>query len=204
MPQTRQLTTSVRSIHLNRLATAIVVVSLAVGAVGLYFFQGYRQRQAKRQVMTVARELRDAGDFQMVVRHLNQFLLAEPMDVDALTLKAEVVAELAKTPDSILGAAKAQETLLRADPDPNSKASQDARRRLVSLYIRYGDIKRSFARTFIGHLDATLNMRYGAAEKIATELIERGADDPEAHRLRALAGSLRGPWRSRGDRFGNP
>jgi tetratricopeptide (TPR) repeat protein len=137
--------------------------------------------------MAVAQRLKEAGESEMVVRHLNQYLLLEPTDSDALALKAEAIVALAKekNPGAILGAAQAQETLIRAAPE--SPEAQKARRRLVTLYTRYGDFLRENANTVITSQIALRESRYAAAERTARELMAGGADDPEAHRLLALA-----------------
>jgi len=69
--------------------------------------------------MAVARQLREAGHPEMVVRHLNQYLATEPADLEALALRAEVIVELAKGKNlgAIMTAAQAQEALIRADPE---------------------------------------------------------------------------------------
>ena len=187
MPYSRHRSTSIRTVRVNRAATITVVVALVLGAIGTLILREVSRRQNNRKVMAVARQLRDAGEPDMVVRHLNQYLFLDPADVDALALRAEVIVDLAKGKNlgAIMAAAQAQEALIRADPE--GPQAQEARRRLVALYTRYGDIYREHANTVVTSEIALRESRYSAAERIANELIIRGADDPEAHRLLALA-----------------
>jgi tetratricopeptide (TPR) repeat protein len=178
----------IRSIHVNFKALAVLVALLGAGTLVVYLVKVGQERRMSREALETARRLRDAGEVDLAVRHLNQHLAIQPADVNALGLKGEILAGSAQSPGQIMEAARVHEQFLRASP--NDPGSQDVRRRLVNLYVRYGDLLKVLAVTQVASELITLESRYRAAESFARQLIDRGANDPGAHRL--LAESLDG------------
>lgn len=175
----------VRSIRVNYRGLLVVVAAAVVIGLGLFGLQLFQERRMTREALATARKLQAAGDSDLAVRHLSQHLALRPRDIEALVLKSEILAAAAKGPGQMMEAAKVHEHLLRVAPDDPS--SQEARRRLVDLYIRYGDFNKASATTMLYSAAAALESRYRAAEVIARQLIAGGADDAGARRLLALA-----------------
>lgn len=177
--------TTVRTVKLNRLALLATVALLSAAGLSLYLLQGAQERRMSREALATARRLRDTGEPDLAARHLSQHLGLHPDDVEALALRAELLAAAARGTDQYLGAAQAQEQLVRSAPD--APASQAARRRLADLYVKYGESTRSGASSQISIELATLESRFQAAAVVARQLIDRGADDAGAHLLLAKA-----------------
>ncbi len=183
MAQSR--TRSVQSVRFNIRAVVVVAATAAAIGLGLFFLNSYQERRASAAVLDNARRLHKAGEADLAVRQLNQHLALRPTDVDALELRSLILYEVARGPEATFGAAKAQEQFLRVAPDV--AGSQDARRRLVELYVRYGEANRSIAKSQSDIELVTLESRFRAAELVARQLIARGAHDAGAHRLLAMA-----------------
>ncbi|HEX4831161.1 MAG TPA: hypothetical protein VH478_08730, partial [Trebonia sp.] len=175
--------TTVRTVRFNRLAVASTIIVAAAAGLALYRLDVVQDQRMTRAAVAAARRLHEAGETDLAVRHLGRHLALHPDDADALAVRAEILAAAARGPEQYLGAAQAQEQLVRSAPD--APASQAARRRLADLYVKYGDATRSNALTQVDAALATLDSRYQAAAVVARQLIDRGADDPGAHLLLA-------------------
>ncbi|MDR3638835.1 MAG: tetratricopeptide repeat protein, partial [Isosphaeraceae bacterium] len=99
--------------------------------------------------------------------------------------KGRLLAATARDPSQWFAAAAVHEKLLRIDPE--GAAAQDARRRLVGLYLRASDAVRQSDSFRIAPEMAMNSLRYQAAERVARELIRRGATLAGDHRLLAMA-----------------
>ena len=178
----------VRSVRVNWRGLLAVAAAAALLAGGSYLLTRYQEGRVSRAALATARKLHKAGDNDLAVRHLNQHLDLSPADLGALRLKGEILTDAARSPGELLEAARAEEKIVRLDPE--APAAQDARRKLVDLYVRYGDTLRAsvagLGLTFADQI-ATLDSRYRVAETYAKQLIARGANDAEAHRLYATA-----------------
>ena len=103
----------------------------------------------------------------LALKFLDRYLELKGGDIEALDLRAKLLAESARSYREAEGAAQACDYLLRRDPDGPGR--QETRRRLVEMYLR------------MGHAKA------GTAEATARELIARdeqaGVKDARDHRL---------------------
>jgi tetratricopeptide (TPR) repeat protein len=174
-----------RSIRVNYRGLLVVAVAVVVVGLGLFGLNVLQERRMTREAMAVAKRLHAAGDSELAVRHLSQHLALRPRDIEALVLKSEILAAAARGPAQMFEAIKVHEHLLRVAPD--EPASQPARRRLVDLYVRYGDYNKASATNMLFSAAAALESRYRAAESVARQMIARGADDAGARRLLAMA-----------------
>jgi len=171
--------------HLNRRVALGLAGVVAARGLALAAANAYQARRMGDEAVAAARRLRDVGDGNLALLTLNQHLTLRPRDRAALRLRAEILTETASGPGALLAAAKANEQLVHQAPE--APDSQDARRRLVDLYVRYNDAVRVGASTtFVDKLIA-LDSRYRAAVAYARQLIDRGARDVGAYRLLALA-----------------
>ncbi|MFO0910979.1 MAG: tetratricopeptide repeat protein [Isosphaeraceae bacterium] len=168
--------------------TAAILLSCLVLAVvsGLYLVNMVQERRLSREALATAQRLEKDGEIDVAMRHLSQYLAMHPADADALELKTRLMEKVATSPAQALDVARAYDQLLRLQP--GGQYAQKARRRLVEQYVRYGDLIKQSAVFFEAMPGmSALEARYQAAETHARELIRRGADDAEAHRLLAMA-----------------
>ncbi|MGE3822292.1 MAG: tetratricopeptide repeat protein, partial [Isosphaeraceae bacterium] len=178
----------IRTTRVNVSAVAVVIALALVVGPGLYALNLFQARRISQEALASAARLRDAGEPDLAVRNLDQHLARNPGDVDALGMKSEILASVALrsgNPGLYIDAARVHEQFLRVAP--NDPASQDVRRRLIELYVKYGDALKAMASTEFANLLATLDSRYRAAEMVARQHISRGATDPGARRLLAMA-----------------
>ncbi len=119
--------------------------------------------QARRQV--------EAGRTDLALSYLNEALRREPRNLEALNLKTELLERSARSADDLLSAIKLGELSLRLAPD--GPQSQALRRRLVALHLK------------VAPLLPEPGPRYNLADDLARQLIEKGARDADAYRLRA-------------------
>ena len=182
----------------NPRAAAALAVLFVVGTLGVWALRREQELRALSAVLALARNYREAGDPDLAIRHLNQCLAGFDGQTAArvsparrsglvalLDLKTRILAETARSPDQMLAAAKFHEQLLRLEPA--GERSQAARRRLVTLYLKYSDSFR-LSLVFQAAPELAVNdLRYHAAETFARQLIGLGAGDAEAHRLLAMA-----------------
>ena len=191
-----------RTTHINWKALA-VVVALAVAAVAGYFVMLTRQDDRMRlEALTLVRRFQAESKSEpaqakvktdLALRNLNQYMATHPPDMETLELKAELMDKQPVPTEQLLAVAQVYESMLRLTP--KGPESQKLRRRLVDLYIRFGDMLRTAVLTGEIKSDmATQASRYNVAKSHALRLIDEGAQDPEAHRLLAMAlDSLAGP-----------
>ena len=182
----------------NPRAAAALAVLFVVGTLGVWALRREQELRALSAVLALARNYREAGDPDLAIRHLNQCLAGFDGQTAArvsparrsglvalLDLKTRILAETARSPDQMLAAAKFHEQLLRLEPA--GERSQAARRRLVTLYLKYSDSFR-LSLVFQAAPELAVNdLRYHAAETFARQLIGLGAGDAEAHRLLAMS-----------------
>lgn len=178
----------IRTTRVNIPALAVVLALILVGGPGLYLLNIVQTRRISQEALAAAARLRDAGEPDLAVRNLNQHLERNPGDINALGMKSEILASVAlKSGNASLyiDAARVHELFLRVAP--NDPGSQDVRRRLIELFVKYGDALKAMANTEFADLLAALDSRYRAAEMIARQHISRGATDAGARRLLAMA-----------------
>lgn len=118
-----------------------------------------------------ARQQIEAGQAPLALSFLNEAIRRNPRDVEALDLKADLLAQAARDADDLSAAIQLSEQALRLDPE--GPRSQELRRRLVGLHLR------------VAPWQAEPKLRFEVADLLARELIERSPEDAEAIRLRA-------------------
>lgn len=161
-----QVNRTVSSRRLNLRAAVILGVGSLVLVSAFFAYKAYRQRHSRALFLREAKARLDAKETRLALQYLNRYLAMSPGDVDALDLKARILAESVRNAFQALDAMPIHNQVLGLDPD-NPKR-QETRRRLVELNLRVGGRSR-------------------AAEALARELIRRGAQDAQAHRLLAAA-----------------
>lgn len=186
-----------------RAALALTVIGLAM-AIGLYYLWGYQETRLLRIALKQVEGFRDAAegeesaeqrsrDYDLALRHLNQYLAYRPDDPDALEIQAKLLEKGINNPNDLLNPTAVYEHLLRIEPD--GPRAQEARRRLADLYIRHSDFARAdaaFARFRpVSPQDIGQQLKYYPAELRLDQLLDPRAvprvDDAEAHRLRGMA-----------------
>ena len=176
----------VRRFRVNFRFSIALIALVALSGLGIYLAGEGSEQRMSREAIGAAQRLLDAGNTDLAVRHLSQHLAIRPIDAAALELKSRILARTAQTGDQIYEAARVHEQLLRLAP--KASYSQDVRRRLVSLDVRYSDIVRNepISNQFMNELYARA-VRYRAAEVVARDLIEKGGREPGDYLLLALA-----------------
>jgi tetratricopeptide (TPR) repeat protein len=174
-----------RTHHVNLRAAIALAVLVAAGVALVLGLGAYQRARFGRVVIAQARHLDDQGQTGLAVQHLTQYLEGNPDDLDALELEASLLAKSATTFNQVEGAIRVLDQLVRRDPDGPGR--QETRRKLAELYIRHADIVRDSALFSIAPEMAGKDLRYGVAAQIAEQLVARGADDPEALRIWAMA-----------------
>jgi tetratricopeptide (TPR) repeat protein len=142
------------------LLLTVLVLAIISGFLGLKI---YRQHQSRSAFLEEARRRIPRKQTHLALGYLSRYLELNPDDLDALDLKARLLAEGARTETQALEAIQVHNQVLGRDP-----SRQETRRRLVKLTLK-------------------VRGRARAAESLARELIARGSDDAEAHRLLAHA-----------------
>jgi tetratricopeptide (TPR) repeat protein len=130
---------------------------------GILVLKMHRQQQGRGTLLQEARRRSQRGQTHLALGYLSRYLELNPGDIDALDLKARLLADGAQTEVQALEAIEAHNQILGRDPK-----RQDTRRQLIKLTLK-------------------VRGRARAAESLARELIRRGDDDAEAHRLLAHA-----------------
>ena len=174
-----------RRLNVRRL---IILAAVIVALVPAYFvFTAFFNGRTRDSALAQAKASEAAGNVDLALKNMERFVAGWPNDLEGLRYQSKLLAETADD-SKLMTAAQANDRVLRLDPD--SPESQDVRRRLIRLYVRYSDMarRRALERKDSGELGADL--RYRAAEAVARQLIAQGADDAEAHLL--LAMSLQG------------
>ena len=159
-------TTTRRIRRPNLRAWIVLAIAILVLVPGFYALWSYRGREGRQMVLAEAKKRLDANQPYLALSYLNRYLELNPDDVDALDMKAKLLAESAQTEYQAIEAIKVHDRVLAHDPD-NPKR-QETRRRVAELCLR-------------------VSRRASAAELLARDLIRRGDDSAEAHRLLARA-----------------
>lgn len=155
-----------RRLNLRALGMLALAVALAVpGIAGLVLM---RQQRGRGAFLSEAKARLANKQNALALGYLNRYLELDPDDLDALDLKAKVLAGEAINEPRAIEAAQVHTQVLGRDP-----SRQETRRRLVRLNLK-------------------ISGRARAAEAQARALIARGAKDAEAHRMLAHALELIG------------
>ena len=174
--------------QLNIRVISFTLGSVVVAGIAVLLLKSTEPDRLKAGAMDQAGQLVAKGRGDLAIRHLDLYLELDPTDVEALELKARLLADSTQDAEGILYAAQVNDRLLRLDPD--SPGRQITRQRLAELYIRYSDAYRSGAAFRNAPESASHELRYRAAEAIARQMIAREAGSATAWRL--LGMSLQG------------
>ena len=174
-----------RTIHFNGKG-ALAVLVLIGAAVGGYFLLTARQDKKMRgKVLALVQELKQNDKTDLALRNLDEYLSLHPPDLEILLIKAKLLDNGAVPPERILDVARVYESVVRLNPE--GEDAQKARRRLVELYVEFGDMLRMETMNHRLRADlATQENRSHVAESHAKQLIKYGDQEPEAHRLLAM------------------
>jgi tetratricopeptide (TPR) repeat protein len=168
-------------LNIRALIILLALVILAIPAVWLTM--AIPAGSVRSGVLAQARALDEAGKGDLAARHLDRYLAAHPDDIEVIDALGRILSHEANSPAQLLNAAKYLEQAIRLDPKGAKR--QDTRRDIADMYIRYGDYAR------LGNAgrsdDDGSAGRYLAAEAIARQRIELGADGPADHLLLARA-----------------
>ena len=164
-----------RKARLN-LRAALVLGVAVVAAVPAYF--GVRAVQDSLAGRGLMREVRKNLDGKSpkpdrALKFLDRYLEVKPDDIEAMDLRARLLAESARSEGEIAAAAQANDLVVRRDPEGAGR--QETRRRLADLYLRLQSVD-----------------KVGTAEATARDLIKRdaAAGKPDARDYRLLARAL--------------
>ena len=161
-----------RTRRLNRRGLIALVICVVVIPALFLLVRGFQTQRSQPQLLQEAKKQLEAGKTDLALSYLNNFILANPQDSprldEALNLRAKLLAEIARDDAGVAAAIKAYNPILARDAE--KPEGQEVRRRLIDLNLK---LRSPMARS---------------AEIFARELIKRGANDAEAHRL--LAKSL--------------
>lgn len=159
-----------RGWRLNLRAVAILAVVLALTVAGLVLSQALRPAADRTHVEQARRQL-EAGRGDLALSHLNEALRRDPRNVAALNLKADLLTKSARRADDLNEALNLGDRALRLAPDgPDSQA---IRRRQIEILL------------LLAPSSPEPRLRYEVADKLAADLLEKGAQDAEAYRLAA-------------------
>jgi tetratricopeptide (TPR) repeat protein len=159
-----------RSRRLNLRALAILGIVVLVAVPGLVGLKALRDRTGRSAFLTEAKEQLAKNELGLAISYLNRYLELNPDDLEALELKAKILADAARTPAQAKDAVQVYTAVLARLPKSEEKGprAQEARRRLARLSLMIPGQAR-------------------AAESQAAALLKNGAGDAEAHRLLARA-----------------
>ena len=171
--------------RLNLKALIILGVVLVAALASFFPIKALSDRSTRQSALAQAKASEKAGDIDLALRHMQSYVIAWPDDLPGLEYRAKLLADTARNDAQVLAAAQANDLVLRLDPDGPDR--QETRRRIIRLYVLYGDIIRRGAELRKEQGSETSSLRYRAAATVARQLIAKGANDAEAHRLLALA-----------------
>ncbi len=156
-----------RTRRLNRRALVALVVIAIVLPITFLLLRGFQTQRSQPQLLEEAKKQLESGKTDLALSYLNNFILANPQDSarldEALNLRAKTLAETARDDGGVSAAIKAYNPILARDAE--KPEGQEIRRKLAILHLK---LRPPMAQ---------------AAEILATELIRRGANDADAHRL---------------------
>jgi tetratricopeptide (TPR) repeat protein len=169
-------------VRLNKRALVVATILGVIAIPAVLVGWRIQNRRLGAAAVALAQEFEKAEEPDKAIRHLSRYVEIQPDDRKALGLLARLLAESARSLGDILHAASVNEQYLRLDP--NAPDSQDTRRRLVELYVRFGDLFKltpNYGRT----LDRTEGeSRAAVAETIAEQLFVEGRTNiPKDFRL---------------------
>ena len=170
---------------LNRKGLITLGLALVVVAVGSLSWRSFNDNRLRKNALAIASGIAQKGDVDLAIRHIDRYLANWPNDLPGLELRAKLLTDAARSMDQVLEAARANDLLVRLDPD--SPGRRESRRKLADLYIRYGDLVRAYADMRKDADVETKEFRYLAAINVLRKLLEKNEDDAVAHRLLAMA-----------------
>lgn len=189
---------------LNRRAAVVIsALSLATILAGLVLWV-VQQRRVRATALIAVREFIEEGDDEQAIRQLTDYLKSWPRDVAALRLMAETSARpilrdhRAGSLEQLKSAVSANETLyINLDSTADADEIQRVRKRLVELYIGYGDASKiAFRNVYQAAPQLIDHDPYPLAQKLALQIVqyeaaasarEKRPFDPDVCRLEALA-----------------
>lgn len=164
----------------------IILGVVAVLALVLFFpLMALSNRRARQNALEQVKASEAAGNIDLAVRHVDRYVATWPDDLEGLKLQARLLTISVNSADQLLRAIQANDKALRLEP--NGPDTQEIRRRLIRLDITLSDRIRAELLASRSTGEQGKELRYRAAEVLARQLIEGGADDAESHRLLALA-----------------
>ncbi len=171
--------------HVAILGVAGLVLWIAYATISSYVSESRIRNSALDQANLAKKE----GNVNLALRHLDQFLVTHPEDIQALELKTRILSEVDLPQSQVIEVAKAFDLLYRLDPKGPGRL--ETRRKLAEFYIRYSDDLKRYAETSSDPDVERQQSRYVAAAKIASQLVDDsvagGYKDHVAHRLLARA-----------------
>ncbi len=162
--------------RLNLRAVLVLSACVVVAAASLLALNARRGRSGRQALLKEARACRELQHIDLALAYLDRCLALDHGDLEALEIKADILAGRARSEEQITEAIAVHTLLLGLDPENPSR--NQTRTRLAELNLR-------------------IPGRARAAEALARELLRRGDDNAVAHRL--LAESLEAAGRD-GDR----
>jgi tetratricopeptide (TPR) repeat protein len=167
--------------RLNLRALSILGITLVLVVAGFFGVRMLRAGLGGAKLLRQARELAHAKPqprYDLAGSFLNEYLNINPNDPEALDLKAEILADTARSPEHLKAAMDVGDRVLRLDP-----RRSETRRRQVKLHLRMAQL----AGLEPAHLQT--------AHVLATEMV-RDSDAEADEALKTLEG---GPPSAKGD-----
>jgi tetratricopeptide (TPR) repeat protein len=180
--------------RLNFKAIGILGIVFVLVVISMVVLKSNSNKSIKISALAQSKESLDRNDYELGLRHLDRYLSENPNDIEVLEAKANLLSKTAGSVDRIQMATQVHDQLIRLDPDGKDRLA--TRRRLIELYLRYGELVRIFADDINDSRIEAKESRYLAAVEAANELIhykdkktgiENGTIDASAHRLKAMA-----------------
>jgi tetratricopeptide (TPR) repeat protein len=171
--------------RVNWRAALILTAAGLITVASLFLVRHYQGRRIRRAAIEQARRYQAAGKADLAIRSLNSHLGSWPNDWEAMDFQAQLMGEGAQNLGQLLQAAQFHERLIRQDPEGPGR--EQTRRRLADLDIRFSDAHQQTPAFQAAPELAAPQLRYQEAAAIVQQLIDRGAQDPGVHRLKAEA-----------------
>jgi tetratricopeptide (TPR) repeat protein len=173
-------------VRLNKRALVVALILGVIAVPAVLIGWRIQNRRLGSEAVALAQAFERAGEPEKAIRHLSHYVEIQPDDRKALGLLARLLAESARDLSDILHAASVNDRLLRLDL--NATDSQDTRRRLVELYVRFGELFRLSAHYNLTPDKVMSESRAAVAETIAEQLFGPGRTNiPKDFRLLAQA-----------------
>jgi tetratricopeptide (TPR) repeat protein len=165
-----------RTRRLNKRAFVALVFSAVLLPCSFLMIRSLQTQRSQPQLLVEAKKHLESGKTDLALSYLNNFILANPQESprldEALNLRAKILLETARDDAGIAAAINAYNPILARDAE--KPEGQEIRRKLINLHLQ------------------TRPAKALPAEILARELIKRGANDAEAHRLLGRALELLG------------